>query len=108
MSIVAKVLGQLLPSATTLSTLYTAPAGKKVTARLLVTNQAGSPASFRVAISKDGASINGKHYIAYDQAIEANDAVSSVAFALAATDIVRVYSSSGNISFSLTGLEVDL
>lgn len=103
-----KILGQLKPAAAALSVIYTVPSGKKVTARLMVCNQSGAADSFRVALSKAGASIAVAHYIAFGQSIDANDAVSSVAFGLAATDVVRVYSANGDCSFTLSGLEADL
>ncbi len=107
MSLSTKILGQLKPSAASLQVCYTVPSAKKVTARVLVCNQ-GTATTFRIALSKAGASINVAHYVAFDQAITANDSLSSVSFALAATDIVRVYSASGDVSFTVTGLEVDL
>ena len=101
-----KVLGQLLPAATTLSTLYTVPIStQSIASTLCVCNQS-STASFRVAIRPAGAALEAKHYIAYDSVVQANDTVFlTLGFTLSSTDVVSVYSSSGTVSFTLFGSE---
>lgn len=98
------MLGQVNPAATTVTTCYTVPAATHATVRIIVANR-GSAASFRIAVSPDGAALANSQYIAYDQAIEANDSVASAAFTLGSTDVVRVYASSANLTFSVTGIE---
>lgn len=100
------VLGQAAPSAGVLADIYTVPAGRRAAVRVIVTNRAGSD-TFRVAVSPLGASIAVAHYIAYGKAIEANDSMSSAPFEVGATDIVRVFSTNGSISFTVSGLEED-
>lgn len=100
------ILGQSAPGATTLTTAYTVPSAKHATARVLVCNRS-TATTFRIAVSPGGASIADAHYVAYDQALDANDSVSSVAFTVSASDVVRVYSVSGSVSFSVTGIEDD-
>jgi hypothetical protein len=100
------ILGQINPAAATLTVAYTVAASRHATARILVCNR-GTASSFRVAISPLGAAIANQHYLAYDQALAANEAVSSVPFTVTATDVVRVYSASGNVSFTITGIEDD-
>jgi hypothetical protein len=100
------ILGQSAPGATTLTAAYTVPADRHATARVLVCNRSGTD-SFRIAVSPAGASIANEHYVAYDQPIAANDSVSSVAFTVTETDVVRVYSTNGSLSFSVTGIEDD-
>lgn len=106
MATVFGMLGQIAPSATTVTTCYTVPASKHATVRVVVANR-GSAATFRIAVSPDGASLVNGHYIAYDLAIEANDSVGSAAFTVGSTDVVRVYASSANLTFSVTGIEED-
>lgn len=98
------VLGQSAPGATTLTDVYTVPSGQKATIRIVVANR-GSAGSFRVAISPNGDVIANAHYIAYDQAIEANASVTSAPMLVGDDDVVRVYGSSANMSFSVTGIE---
>jgi hypothetical protein len=100
-----KVLGQLNPSANGFATLYTAPTSA-VTSTLVVCNQ-GAAGSFRVAVCPAGASINAKHYISYDVPISANDSIFlTLGISLSATDVILVYASSANFSFSLFGAEL--
>jgi hypothetical protein len=100
------ILGQSAPAATTLTAAYTVPSAKHATARVLACNRS-TATTFRIALSPAGAAIDNAHYVAYDQAIDANDSVSSVAFTVTETDVVRVYSDSGSVSFSVTGIEDD-
>lgn len=100
------MLGQSAPAATTLTAAYTVPASKHAAARVIVCNR-GALTTFRIAVSPDGASIDNSHYIAYDEALAANESVSSVPFTAGSGDVVRVYSGSGSVSFSVTGIEED-
>ncbi len=106
MSALFGVLGQSAPNASALTTIYTCPNNKHGTARMLVCNR-DAVDLFRIAISPNGAAIDSKHYIAYDMYIAANDSLSSSAFTLKAGDVVRVHSTNGNLSFTLTGIEED-
>lgn len=103
-----KILGQLLPASTTASTLYTVPSGTTAIASTLqICNQTGTAGSFRVAARPLGATLAPVHYLIYDTAIAANDSISlTIGMCLSATDVVTVYSSSGNISFTLFGSEL--
>lgn len=99
-----KVLGQANPSATTLTDLYTVPAGKKVTAALFLCNRS-TVTTYRVAIAPAGAADDPKHYIAYDVTIGDNQPASFGPLALAPSDVVRVYATLATLSFTLTGIE---
>jgi len=99
------ILAQLSPAATTLTTLYTSPSNTKGMCEVIVTNRDTGSGSFRVALSPDGATVANEQYIAYDKAVAANDSIASVPFSLNSNDVVRVYSDSGLISFSLVALE---
>lgn len=100
-------LGQLVPGAASLQALYTVPTAKKATARVTVTNLGAVGTTFRVSVAPGGAADNTTQYIAYDEAIDANKAVVSAPVTLAAGDIVRVRSASGNVAFGLTGIVID-
>ena len=102
-----KVLGQVNPSATTATTLYTVPSAKSaVISSLTVCNQASTSATFRVAVRPAAATLAAQHYIAYDVAVGAADTtVLTLGITLATTDVVTVYASTANISFHAYGDE---
>ena len=63
-----KVLGQLDPSATTTTVLYTVPDMTQTTVSSIVAaNRTGSAITFRLSVHVDGASANDKQYIYYDK-----------------------------------------
>jgi hypothetical protein len=107
MANVKKVLGQLDSAVATLETLYTVPgATQAVLSNLHVCNRSATPDTFRVAIRPVGAGIDPKHYIAYDVPIGANESIPlQVGITLAATDVVSVYSTNGNVSWNAFGYE---
>ncbi len=103
-----KVLGQVAPSATTETTLYTCPAATEtIVSTLVVANRASTDATFRVSISVDGAATATKDYIAYDLSCGGNG-INAFTFGLTcnASDVIRVYASSANLTFNLFGSEI--
>lgn len=103
-----KVLGQLNPSATTASTLYTVPsATQAVVSTIAIANQAGTSATYRIAVRPAGATLEAKHYIVYGATVAASDSILlTLGITLGATDVVTVYASSANVSFSAFGSEI--
>ena len=103
-----QVLGQLNPSATTLSTLYTVPSSTQTTvSSLVVCNQDASDATFRVSVRVAGAGDDPKQYLLYDCPIRGNDTyIATIGMTLDTTDVVSVYASSASFSFNLFGVEV--
>lgn len=108
MATIYKVLGQSTPSATTATTLYTVPASTStVVSTISVCNRDSSSATFRLAVRPAGASLSNQHYLVYDAPISANTNVAfTFGITLATTDIVTVYASTANISFSIFGSEI--
>lgn len=104
-----KVLGQVNPAATTATTLYTAPASTQVVVSTIsVCNQTQGELSFRIAIRPAGEALAAKHYIAYDAKVSGNDSTFiTVGATLGATDVITVYASSANLSFSAFGSEIN-
>ena len=102
-----KVLGQLNPSAATLSSLYTVPLSTSaVVSTITVANRSSVDTVFRIAVSPGGASIDVKHYIYYDLLAPGNDTfVATIGLTLSAGDIVRVYAEDATLSFSMFGEE---
>lgn len=103
-----KVLGQSAPSATTATTLYTAPSDTQaVISTIFVCNRGSSAATFRIAVRPDGASLANQHYIAYDVSVDGNTLIPvTTGITLGDTDVVTVYASSGDLSFSAFGTEI--
>ena len=103
-----KVLGQVVPSATTATTAYTVPSSTQaVVSTIVVCNRASSAGTYRIAIRPDGASLATSHYVAYDIAIAANDSTAlTLGITLGDTDVVTVYASSADMTFSVFGSEI--
>jgi glucose-6-phosphate dehydrogenase assembly protein OpcA len=108
MPTVYKVLGQSAPSATTATTAYTVPsATQAVVSSIVIANRAASTATYRIAIRPAGATLATSHYIAYDVTVGASDStVLTLGITLAATDVVTVYASTANLTFSVFGSEI--
>ncbi|MEI8287656.1 MAG: hypothetical protein WCG15_10190 [Actinomycetes bacterium] len=108
MAVTYKVLGQNNPAINTLTTLYTVPANTStVVSTLSVCNQSGSAGTFRVAVRPAGATIDPKHYVAYDTQVPGNDTIHlTIGMSLGQTDVVSILSSSGFVSFNLFGSEI--
>jgi hypothetical protein len=102
-----KVLGQVNPSATTATTLYTVPSAKSaVISTLVIANLAASSATYRVAVRPAGATLANLHYVAYDITVGASDSTAlTLGITLATTDVVTVYASSATLAFSAFGDE---
>lgn len=99
---------QLKPAAATLSTLLTVGAGTKLLiSTITVVNLGSSMETFRVAVRPGGAAINDAHYKMYNVRCDpGNPYMATVGWLLAATDVVSVYSSGGNLVFQAERLEV--
>lgn len=103
-----KVLGQSAPSATTNTNLYTVPADTQaIISTIVVANRVDEIAAFRIAIRPAGETISSEHYLAYDVAVGALDSTTlTLGITLAATDVLTIYGSSANLSFSAFGSEI--
>jgi len=108
MPTVYKVLGQSAPSATTATTLYTVPAATSaVVSSIVIANRDATAATYRIAIRPAGAALANQHYIAYDVTVGASDStVLTLGITLATTDVVTIYASTANVSFSAYGSEI--
>lgn len=103
-----KVLGQVNPSATTATTLYTVPSSTStIISTITICNQASSAATYRIAVRPAGATLEAKHYIVYGATVAASDTTTlTLGLTLATTDVVTVYASSANVSFNAFGSEI--
>ena len=103
-----KVLGQVNPSATTATTLYTVPSSTtSVISTIAVSNQAASAATFRIAVRPNAETLAAKHYIAYDSTVAANDTTAfTLGITVDAADVITVYASTATVSFNAFGSEI--
>lgn len=103
-----KVLAQSAPAATTNTDLYTVGAGKSaVISTLVVANRSSAAKTYRIAVRPAGAAIANQHYVAYDITVGASDSTTlTLGLTLAATDVVTVYASTTDLTFSAFGSEI--
>jgi glucose-6-phosphate dehydrogenase assembly protein OpcA len=103
-----KVLGQSAPSATTDTSLYTVPSSTQaVVSTIVIANRAASNATFRIAIRVNGASLANSQYLAYDVTVGASDSTAlTLGITLGAADIISIYASTGNLTFTAFGSEI--
>ena len=103
-----KVLGQSNPSATTATTLYTVPASTQaVVSTIVIANLTSTAATFRIAVRVAGAALANSQYVAYDITVGASDSTAlTLGVTLNATDVVTVYASTANLTFTAFGSEI--
>lgn len=108
MSDAAKVLAQSIPVAAALTGAYTVPASTSaVVSTIKACNRDSAPTRIRVSIAVAGAVDTPAQYVYYDLPLAANDTFSATeGWTLASTDVVRVYSASGNVAFNIFGVEI--
>jgi hypothetical protein len=103
-----KVLGQSNPSATTATTLYTVPsATEAVVSTIVIANLTATAATFRIAVRPNGATLANSQYIAYDITVGASDSTAlTLGVTLDAADVITVYASTANLTFTAFGSEI--
>jgi glucose-6-phosphate dehydrogenase assembly protein OpcA len=103
-----KVLGQIAPSAASATTAYTVPsATQAVVSTITACNQGAGSANVRIAVRPDGATIEAKHYVAYDVTVGAGQtAAFTIGVTADASDVITVQSSTANVSFNVFGTEI--
>ena len=103
-----KVLGQSNPAATTATTLYTVPsATQAVVSTIVIANLTSSAATFRIAVRVAGATLANSQYVAYDITVGASDSTAlTLGITLNATDVITVYGSTANLTFTAFGSEI--
>jgi hypothetical protein len=103
-----KELGQSAPSATTATALYTVPsATETVVSTLSICNRGTASGTFRLSVRPDGASLANQHYLVYDASVAAKDTLFlTVGATIDATDVLEVYASTADFSFSAFGSEI--
>ena len=107
MADILKVLGQVDPSATTTTTLYTVPDMTQTTiSSIVAANRTGSAITFRLSVHVAGAGADDKQYLYFDNSEAANDSLTIViGITLNQTDVLQVYTSAVDMSFNVFGCE---
>lgn len=103
-----KVLGQVNPSATTATTLYTCPASTQtIISTISVCNLSSSAETYRIAVRPNGATLANEHYIVYGATVPASDSTMlTVGLTVDASDVITVYASTSNLVFNAFGSEI--
>lgn len=103
-----KILGQSAPAATTEADLYTVPAAtESIVSSIVIANRDATDATFRVSVAANGAATANSQYLAYDATCPGNGFIAlTLGITVDATDKIRVYASSANLTFSAFGTEL--
>lgn len=103
-----KILGQVAPTVSTDTTLYTVPSStQSVISTINICNTTASTTTCRIAAVPNGESLSLQHYIAYDATVSAKDSVSlTIGVTLGTGDSLIVYASTASVSFGAFGSEV--
>lgn len=112
MALTKKVLGQLFPTAATLTAAYTVPASTNtVVSTITACNHANVKDTIRISVAVAGAANSDEQYIYggdTSTGLEVNGKdtfAATVGITLEATDVIRVYSTNGTTSFNIFGAE---
>ena len=102
------ILGQSKPGATTVTDIYTVPATRRARVVILWTNQSASTADeVSVWLSEDGAAAADSQKIKHLETVAAKSSGSTMSLLLSDTDVIRVESQNGDVSFTVNGYEDD-
>ena len=107
MAITYKILGQVNPSANTLTTIYTTPAATQtVVSTITICNLGNVASQFSLAVRPAGASIANSMYINYQTVIPGNDTIAvSIGLTLGNTDVLSCNVLTSTIALSAFGAE---
>lgn len=108
MATIYKSLGQAAPAATTATNVYTVPAGySAVISSISICNRSASNVTYRLSLRPAGATQANQHYIAYDVTLGAADTtILQPGLTMAATDVLTVYASTADTSWTISGSEI--
>ena len=103
---VYKSLGQANPGAV-LTDLYTVPAATEAIAFVTATNGGSTARTVRIMHAPAGAADDPDHRVVFDFSVPANDPyVHPKPLYMAATDKIRVFASSTDVTFTVDGVEI--
>lgn len=105
---IGRNLGQALPAARTLTTLYTVPSSTRTTGvKIMCSNRGPKTARFRVSHAIAGAADSNEQYLYVDECVPAYKTFeATIGLEMSATDELRAYSDNGQIAFNVYGQEI--
>lgn len=108
MALSYRVLGQLNPTANTLSTIYTVPStANTIVSTMAICNQSNIATTFSIAVQVANAAISSKSYINYQTPLPGNDTIAlTIGMTLGATDVLSANVGSANVSINVFGSEI--
>jgi len=102
-------LGSADLSATTNTSIYSVPSGRKATCSINICNRNASSITVRVAhIAGAIGSLANGDYIEYGSTIPANGSLERTGITMTATHTLMAYASSGSVSVLVHGVEEDV
>lgn len=103
-----KILGQIAPSANSLTDAYTVPLNTSSTvSTIMICNTGTTDETFRISVAVGGAADNIKQYLYYDLDLVAKDSfAATIGATMSAGDVVRVRATSATLSFNIFGVEI--
>lgn len=106
MAVPENTISQAKPAATTLTDLYSPGSGRRARVTVTAAAQAATD-DIRVSLAKAAAADATSQYVAYDLAV-AQDTPFQIEMYLEGTDVIRVWSTAGNVAFLANGYEDDI
>lgn len=108
MATVYKVLGQVNPTASSDTTLYTVPAATSaVVSTVSVCNFGSASTTFRIAVRPDGNALANLHYVSYETTVSSYDTIYlTIGATMQANSVITVRAGTGNVAFSAFGSEI--
>lgn len=105
-----RVLGQKSPAANNDWDIYSVNGTKDaVISCITVANRDANSATYRISVRPDGATLTDDMFLAYDVEVGSNLSVAlNLGLTLNQNDVLTVRSSSGLVSFSVFGTEIDV
>lgn len=103
-----KILGQVSPTANTLSNVYVVPAATEgIVNSIIISNQTASNASFSIVVRPIDQSLDNKHYVVRGCVVPASDTMTmTLSLTLPANTILAANTNSSSISFGAYGVEI--
>ena len=97
-----------LPTANTLTTLYTVPVSTQaVVSTINVCNTASTDATYRIAVVTNGVSITNANDIVYNATIAGNETISfTQGITMDSGDLLRVFASTASVAFNAFKMEI--
>jgi hypothetical protein len=108
MTIAYRVLGQINPTANTLTTAYTVPAATStIVSTIAICNQNAAATAFSIAVQPKGGAVSAASYINYNTPLPGNDTITlTIGMTLGNTDVISANCFSNYVSINVFGSEI--